>query len=187
MNTFGQPEPILLRQPHDQDGHALNKLVHSCPPLDENSVYCNLLQCTHFADTSVVGEINGQLVCAISGYLVPGREDTLFVWQVAVAEIVRGQGAAGRMLDHILMRKTCSEVRYLETSVTDSNQASWALFEGFARRHNAKLHRSPMFDRDLHFAGAHETEVLARIGPLPEFSERSPNKITMEFVLEKTA
>ena len=177
----------MLRQPHARDGRALHKLVNTCPPLDENSVYCNLLQCTHFASTSVVGEMEGQLVCAISAYLVPGREDTLFVWQVAVAENARGQGVAGRMLDHILARPACSEVCYLETTVTDSNRASWALFEGFARRVEAQLQRSPLFEQQQHFAGEHETEVLARIGPLPKSSKRSSATTTTEFAMEKTA
>jgi L-2,4-diaminobutyric acid acetyltransferase len=91
------------------------------------------------------------------------------------------------MLDYILASPACSEVRYLETTVTDSNQASWALFERFARRHAATLQREPLFERDLHFAGEHETEVLARIGPLPQLSKRSSETTTMEFAMEKTA
>ncbi|MEE4146639.1 MAG: diaminobutyrate acetyltransferase [Halieaceae bacterium] len=187
MSLLAPPEHILLRKPRSRDGSALHELVRSCPPLDENSVYCNLLQCTHFAEASVVGEIDGQLVCAISAYLVPGREDTLFIWQVAVTGSARGRGVAGRMLNHILARPACAGVRYLETTVTDSNQASWALFESFARRSEAALHRSPLFERRQHFAGEHETEVLARIGPLPEFHRRSATTSTTEYAMEKSA
>ncbi|TDG15784.1 diaminobutyrate acetyltransferase [Seongchinamella unica] len=187
MNTVQPPEPIRLRQPNAFDGHQLHQLVQSCPPLDVNSVYCNLLQCSHFAETSVVGEAEGQLACAISGYLVPARPDTLFIWQVAVAEGARGQGVAGKMLAHILARPACSGVRYLETTVTNSNRASWALFEGFARRFDAELSRSEMFESQLHFAGAHETEVLARIGPLPDVTAEQTNTTDTNTALEKSA
>ena len=186
MNTVQPPVHIRLRQPNAFDGHQLHQLIQSCPPLDENSVYCNLLQCSHFAGTSVVGETAGQLTCAISAYLVPGRHDSLFVWQVAVAEKARGQGVAGRMLEHILARPACTGVRFLETTVTNSNRASWALFEGFARRFDTPLERREMFESQLHFAGAHETEVLARIGPLAKKKSSSTDTTDMNTALEQS-
>lgn len=187
METKSHTASVLLRKPEATDGPALHRLVQACPPLDENSVYCNLLQCTHFADTSVVGETDGELVCAISGYLVPGREDVLFVWQVAVAETARGKGVARQMLEHILDRPECANVRYLETTVTDSNQGSWALFEGFARRADARLQRRPLFKQHVHFAGKHETEILARIGPLPAGTGRDQSTSNVKYATGTTA
>jgi L-2,4-diaminobutyric acid acetyltransferase len=181
METKSQAASVSLRKPEATDGPALHALVQACPPLDENSVYCNLLQCTHFADTSVVGELDGEVVCAISGYLVPGREDVLFIWQVAVAESARGQGVAGKMLQHILDRPHCANVRYMETTVTGSNQGSWALFEGFARRADAQLQRSPLFKQDEHFAGKHETEILARIGPFTAANDRNQETTNVKY------
>jgi L-2,4-diaminobutyric acid acetyltransferase len=131
-------------------------------------MYCNLLQCTHFSTTSVVAVRGQNLVAAISGYLVPGREDTLFVWQVAVSESARGQGLGGRMLRDILARPECSGVRHLETTVTASNEASWALFRGFARRESAELQQTELFESALHFGGEKPTEILVKIGPLGE-------------------
>ncbi len=159
-------ERITLRRPEAVDGSALHALISACPPLDENSIYCNLLQCTHFAASSVVAERNRQLVAAISGYLVPGREDTLFIWQVAVSESARGQGLGRRMINDILARPECSGVRYIETTVTASNEASWALFKGFARRADAVLEQTELFDSTRHFNGEKPSEILARIGPL---------------------
>ncbi|MCB1687461.1 MAG: diaminobutyrate acetyltransferase [Halioglobus sp.] len=159
---------IALRRPEPADGGALHKLVADCPPLDENSMYCNLLQCTHFSSTSVVADSGDALVAAVSGYRVPERENTLFVWQVAVSEPARGQGLGGRMLSEILSRPECSGVRYLETTVTASNEASWALFKGFARREGAELQKNELFESASHFNGQKPTEILVRIGPLAE-------------------
>ncbi len=166
MDIKAAESELILRQPQPADGPALHELIAACPPLDENSVYCNLLQCSHFAATSVVAERDGALVGSISGYLVPGRENTLFIWQVAVGAVARGEGLARRMLNHIVEREHCAGVEFMETTVTEDNAASWGLFESFARHWGAGLERSVMFDRATHFGGAHDSEILARIGPL---------------------
>jgi L-2,4-diaminobutyric acid acetyltransferase len=69
------------------------------------------------------------------------------------------------MLKNILARSDCKDIHYLETTITESNQASWALFKSLANKLNAKLNKSLMFDRDKHFSGEHDTELLARVGP----------------------
>jgi L-2,4-diaminobutyric acid acetyltransferase len=156
---------VNYRLPSAKDGASVFRLVGQCPPLDVNSMYCNLLQCSHFSSTSVAAEYQGDLVGFISGYCVPERPDTLFVWQVAVSDSVRGKGVATGMLRHILNRPQCRSVHYLETSITEANQASWALFEGFAAKCHSNLERSILFDRDEHFASEHDSEALVRIGP----------------------
>lgn len=156
---------ITLRLPNAEDGAQLHQLVSQCPPLDQNSVYCNLLQCAHFRDTSVAAELNNTLTGFISGYLVPARPDTLFIWQVAVHERARGLGLASRMLLEILKRPQCESVTHLETSITADNEASWALFRRLAKMLGTTYETSPLFERDRHFGGQHDTETLVRIGP----------------------
>jgi L-2,4-diaminobutyric acid acetyltransferase len=148
----------------------VNELVAACPPLDTNSLYCNLLQCSDFADTCVVAELEGRIVGWISGYRPPSAPERFFVWQVAVAASARGGGLALRMLDVLLARPAVKGATMLATTITESNAASWALFEAFARRHGATLARTPRFDREAHLAGVHETEWEARIAPLPAAS-----------------
>lgn len=155
----------LLRTPDSTDGAAVHQLISRCPPLDENSIYCNLLQASHFADTSVAAEVDGELAGFVSGYIVPARPDTLFIWQVAVAEEARGLGLAGRMIREILRRPACAQVRFLETTITPDNDASWALFRGLARKLETEVNESVMFDRERHFRGRHDSEMLLRIGP----------------------
>lgn len=166
--SLSQPQTVL-RPPTPNDGASVFRLIGRCPPLDTNSMYCNLLQCTHFAGTSVAAvqtvNTNEELVGFISAYLIPEREDTLFIWQVAVDERARGIGLAGNMLKHILDRPQCNQITYLETTITESNKASWALFESLANKLGTTLEKSVMFDSDKHLAGEHDTEFLARIGP----------------------
>lgn len=169
---------IALRKPTADDAAPLHRLVAACPPLDPNSLYCNLLHCTHFSATSVAamrrdGAGSEQLAGFISAYLPPGQPDTLFVWQVAVAAEARGQGLGARMLDAVLRRPACAEVRWIETTITPDNQASWGLFESWARRHGVRSTRQPHFERERHFAGHHADELLMRIGPLEIAAEHA--------------
>ncbi len=161
----------MLRIPRPEDGPRVSALIAASPPLDVNSAYCNLLQCSDFADTCVLAERGDELLGWISGYRPPAAPECLFVWQVAVAAAARGEGLAGKMLDELIARPAAAGATALTTTITEDNAASWGLFEAFARRHGAKLDRSPRFERDRHFAGAHDTEWEARIAPLPTFSQ----------------
>ncbi len=151
--------------PDAEDGPAITALICDCPPLDTNSAYCNLLQCTHFAETCVVAELSGEIVGWISAYRPPSEPDRLFVWQVAVAASARGLGLGGRMLDELMARPAAQGICGLTTTVTETNDASWAIFGSFARRRGAAFSKRPIFERDRHFAGAHDTEFLVSIGP----------------------
>src|SRR3546814_10034769 len=66
------------------------------------------------------------------------------------------------MIRALLARPAQRDATWLTTTVTDDNDASWALFRGLARDWDAPLERSVLFDRDVHFAGAHATEYQAR-------------------------
>lgn len=157
--------PLRLRKPAPADGPAVHALIADCPPLDPNSLYCNLLQCTHFAVTSALAEYGGRTVGFVSGYRPPPHPDTLFVWQVAVARDARGQSIGKRLLRAILERPENGDLRFLRTTVTAGNDASWALFRGLARELGAEGRRETLFDAAQHFNGDHDSEHEFIIGP----------------------
>ena len=169
MNTRNElfKDKLELRHPRATDGTPLNRLVAASPPLDTNSVYCNLLQCQHFADTSVAAIVDGRLVGFISGYLLPNDSDTLFIWQVVVDAKFRGHGLAKRMLNWLVAQQSTESARHLITSITPDNKASWMLFEGQARAWQAQVCKEMLFTREQHFANQHDDEYLLRISPLP--------------------
>lgn len=161
-----QPTDNLdFHRPTAEVGYLLNRLVADSPPLDPNSIYCNLLQCSHFADTAVSVFDGEQLVGFVSGYVLPNKPDTLFVWQVVIAKEARGKGLAKRMLKHLLEREACVDVRYIETTITPDNEASWALFRSLARDLDTELDSEVYFEKDAHFGGQHDDEHLLVIGP----------------------
>tara|TARA_R110001592_G_scaffold288331_4_gene557369 strand:- start:32254 stop:32763 length:510 start_codon:yes stop_codon:yes gene_type:complete len=158
---------IVLRNPRDADGCDVHRLIANCPPLDTNSMYCNLLQCTHFANTSVIAvdDDTQEVLGFISGYIKPTDSNTLFIWQVAVSEKARGQGLAKKMLFNIIERDVQNQLSYIETTITDNNPGSWALFGSLAKELQTELLRSEFFTKELHFQGVHDTEHLVQIGP----------------------
>lgn len=156
---------VRIRRPEAVDGLAVHDLVARCAPLDQNSLYANLLQCTHFAETCALAEADGEAVGWVGGYLIPDAPQALFVWQVAVAEAARGRGLAAALILDILGRPGCRRVRHVHTTVTEANAASWRMFGALADALGAPSDRAPLFERDRHFGGAHATEFLLRIGP----------------------
>lgn len=160
-------EEPKLRQPDVTDGVRIHDLIAACPPLDTNSLYCNLLQCRHFAETCIVAEQDSRLAGWISGYRLPRDPSTLFIWQVAVHADARGTGLAGKMLLALLDRPALDDIRFLQTTVTADNTASKALFRSVARRSNAPFSEEAGFDRHAHFEGRHASEGFIVIGPIP--------------------
>ena len=162
-------EDVVVRPPTAEDGPAVWEFIKSCGPLDDNSMYCNLLQCTHFADTCAlaVREDDEQTpVGWISAYIPPQEPRTLFVWQVAVCASTRGSGLGTRLVQDVLARDACAPVRRLRATITADNQASWGLFGGIAENLGAELKQDPWLRREDHFGGAHDTEHLVTIGPI---------------------
>ena len=155
-----------MRMPDTQDGSRVHALVASCPPLDPNSLYCNLLQCSHFAGTCVIAELADTPVGWVSAYRPPQEPETLFVWQVAVAKEARGQGLAMRLIKALLVRPACAGIRQIHTTITPDNRASWALFRSLARHLKSGFSDRPWLLADAHFGGAHASEHLISIGPL---------------------
>lgn len=160
---------FVFRPPEATDGSDVAQLVKVCKPLDENSLYCNLLQCSHFQDTCVLAESDGAIAGFISGYRLPQQPNTLFVWQVAVHPQFRGMGLASRMLSSLLQRQ--NHIQYLHTTITADNEASWQTFRRFASNLGAELNTQMMFSKEQHFANQHDSEELVVIGPFNFFSE----------------
>lgn len=156
---------LTFREPSADDGFPVHSLIARCPPLDTNSIYCNLIQCAHFSSTCVVVEQAGEVVAFLSGYIKPESPEVLFVWQMAVDHKARGQNLARRMLDHLLNRQAVARVRYIETTITPDNAASQSVFRKLTKTLNTQLSEQVLFKRDLHFGGVHNDEVLFRIGP----------------------
>lgn len=158
------PKTVTLRPPTVNDGAALWQLREDVGTLDANSPYAYLMACDRFAKSSVVAEADGRLVGFVCGIRSHEKPDTLFVWQVGVDPSLRGAGLARRMLADLASRD--GGPRWIEATVTPSNEASRALFRSFAKSLGCACEVRPCYLPD-HFPGdTTEGEDLFRIGPL---------------------
>lgn len=165
--TDSPPTEINIRTPTVRDASHIERLVADTRVLDRNSCYCYLLICRDFAETCVVAEANGKLVGFTTAYKPPNNSRVIFVWQVAIDATVRRQGLALQMLRHLLTLPACTNVQFLEATVSPSNLASRRLFFRLAESLSAPCRVETGFTAE-HFGGVdHEEEELFRIGPIP--------------------
>lgn len=160
-----QQYSFVFGVPTVNDGQYIWQLVKSTNVLDLNSPYSYLLWSQYFSKTSVVVKLDEQIVGFISAFIAPEKQDTLFVWQVAVDELMRGKGLASRMLREILCKPICRNIQYLETTVTPSNKPSIALFEKLTRDLKTECTILEGFTQEHFPEKNHEGEELYRIGP----------------------
>lgn len=164
------PGELIYRKPNSEDGAAIWDLIQNCPPLDENSLYCNILQADHFRDTCIAAQHEDRIVGWISGYRPPREKNTLFIWQVAVHEDARGLGLGKKLMRKLLARQSCLGVNTLKTTITPDNAASWGLFKSFAKDIGGEMDDDPWLCKDAHFDGMHDPEHLITI----KFPPRQP-------------
>lgn len=139
------------------------RLAEATSSLDVNSPYAYMLSCWHFQESCLVAVDEQTLVGFVTGYRPPASPEDLFLWQVAVDARYRRRGIA-RMLVEALV--SACEPRFVEATVTTTNDASRALLRTWAERRGAPFHEQPFLGSEL-FPDDHESEHLVRIGPLP--------------------
>ncbi len=163
---------FYFRKPEKEDGAEVWRLIKQTGNLDLNSSYSYLMWCEVFSESSIIafgGLGEKRPVGFVSGFIHPEKPDTLFIWQVAVHESQRGKGLATKMLNQLLERDCCEQVKYIEATVGQSNTPSNNLFLGLARKFKSNYKISKYFESDDFPESeeeAHETEWLYRIGPI---------------------
>ncbi len=76
-----------IRNTTPADGAKLWQLVRESEALELNSAYFYVLMATHFADSCVIAEDeDGRAAGFVVGHRPPRKPDTVFVWQVGVAD-----------------------------------------------------------------------------------------------------
>lgn len=154
---------VVLRMAKPEDGPRLHALVEAAGTLEQNTLYCYVLMADHFRATTVVAEREGELVGFVMAHRPPTHPEAVFVWQVGVHPRARGLGVGRRMLR--FLADHAPGVRFVEATVTPSNEPSRRLFESLARELGVPASWNDAYDA-RHLGAEHEPERLIRIGPL---------------------
>ena len=165
--TRPEPGEVRIRTATTDDGAGIWRVVRDSGVLDLNSAYLYMLLGREFGETCVVAEHAGTITGFVTGFRPPRRPESLFTWQIGVAESMRGLGVGRRLLAAFLQAPGAAGATLLETTISPSNTASRALFTALARDIGAHIESGEGFRADQFPAeGDHEAEDWFRIGPL---------------------
>ena len=160
-----EEDNYIIRHPEKKDGLAIYRLVKKTKVLDVNSSYLYNLIGEHFSKTSLVITDKNSVVGFISGYLLPDKPDTLFIWQVGLDESLRGKGMAKKLVTKLIQIHS-DTITTVHTTVSPSNVPSNKLFDSIAKEFNTTIEHETFLDQS-DFEAGHEEEIL-KIIPIPE-------------------
>jgi len=125
-----------------------------------------MIICCHHAKTSLIAtNENGKIVGFVSGYLLPERTDTLFVWEVSAHKEYRSYRIGPNMLQEL-----CRRVRptFIEATINPTNAPSKRCFKQLAEIYKTKYTTSLLFPASSFKPQVHEDELLYHIGSIPD-------------------
>ncbi len=108
---------LRFETPTAKDGAAMWELV-SRSTLDQNSAYKYIMMGHYFAETCVLAKADNKLAGFATAFIPPGQEDVVFIWQIGVDSSQRGKGLATKMINELIQREVCKNVRYVEATIT---------------------------------------------------------------------
>ncbi|MBW2508116.1 MAG: GNAT family N-acetyltransferase [Deltaproteobacteria bacterium] len=158
---------VRVRRPRPSDGNAVRALARRAEPLASGVEEALPPLLRHFADTSLVAEVEGHLVGFVGGYRPPTSLPSLLIWQLDIEPALRRQGLGSALLHALIQCPGCAGIECLEATVRSSNLAAKRLFEAFARDLEATCESITDSPSDLLESMRHEPEdILLRIGPI---------------------
>lgn len=161
-NTSG----LKFSNPNDEDGAKIWELVKQSGVLDLNSAYSYFMMVKFFKKTCLVAKHGDQIAGFVTALVLPEKPDTIFVWQIGVAQEFRGQGIGTKLLKALLESEGCKNTKFIEATISPSNQASQSLFIGMSQKLGTRYSISDCFPEQWFPEGNHEKEQTYRIGPI---------------------
>ena len=155
----------ILREPKLEDGIAMYTLAMNSEKVDPLSQYGYLLFTQHFKETTAVAEKDGQVVGYLFGYIMPKKQDTLFLWQMEIHQSCQKLGLSLALAREIIERPFCDKIQYICGTVEEGNVPSRAFLKGLGRSYGCELQEKPFF-LDEHFAFPHDDEPMIYMGPI---------------------
>jgi L-2,4-diaminobutyric acid acetyltransferase len=166
-------DEFIFRSPLPYDGKHLYKLAIESNSLDVNSEYAYILLGCHFQESCAVVEHKKKIIGFASGYYLPSakvasgiREESLFIWQIAISHEYRRLGLAKKLVLELLRRPSSQTISAIRASVTSLDSASAKLFRKLAGGLGAEFSHDEFMEKEM-FSTDHDTETLITVR-LPE-------------------
>lgn len=166
LELFEQPIPVL-RALRPEDGKAAAALAQSAGGGLAGEFLGALAEAGSYGSTSLVAELDGAVAGAVLAYVLPYDPETLFIWQVIIAEGEEEKGLASLMLGQLMRQEACASVTRVQTAIPSNDERVWGLFRRFASWQRARMDIQPFFTQALAPQRRHENDNLVTIR-LPE-------------------
>jgi L-2,4-diaminobutyric acid acetyltransferase len=153
----------VLRTPETKDKGRVTAPVGTALPRDTRGISGTVVGQDAFHETSVLAEMNGELLGRITGYLLPYDPETLFIWHIEVSDAAPGTALSMRMLRHLLQQKSCAGVTRVQTVISSDDEAPWLQFRQFAGKQNTSMDIQPYYTQALEPHKRHENDNLVTI------------------------
>lgn len=170
LELFEQPIPTL-RAPDAQDEVGIIALSKGTGSEGMGDVHGSLVANRFSTETSVVAELDGELVGWALAYVLPFDPETLFIWTVEVSEAVEDTGLSSLMLGHLMRQDACLNVTRVQTCIPSDEEDNWALFRRFANWQRSKMNIEPFVTQALFPQTRHKNQNLVTIELAAELAE----------------
>ncbi len=156
---------LAFRPPTLRDAARIWALAPQRGTPAQDSCYAFILLCSHFGDTGVVAEEDGEITGYALGYRPPIRSDDAFIWHLGVAAGRDRAELIPRLLEEVLGRRANRDARFLCITARPDDHALREELQQVARRLGTRCSVEACFPAEV-FAGEHPGETLLRVGPL---------------------
>lgn len=162
LELFEQSIPTL-RAPEGRDEAQMAALASGGPSKVMRRVHGSLAANRFAPETSVVAELDGELVGWALAYVLPFDRETLFIWKIEVSGDASRTGIAALMMGHLMRQDSCAKVTRVQTSIPSDDEGAWALFRRFASWQRSQLKIEPFVTQALFPKDRHKNENLVTI------------------------
>jgi L-2,4-diaminobutyric acid acetyltransferase len=121
------------------DIQKVRHFVSKCKPLGVHTGYTYWVLFHNFSGTCFVMEEEGKIVGYVSGMKSSTFDDVFFLWQIGVAEEMRGKGYSYLLLQKVLEAAKKMRCTKMQMSLEEKDGASFHAINGFAKKHNLNI------------------------------------------------
>jgi L-2,4-diaminobutyric acid acetyltransferase len=130
---------MQIRTCTPDDIQKVRHFVSQCKPLGLHTGYTYWVLFHNFKESCFVMEEESKIVGYVSGLKSSTFDDVFFVWQIGVAEEMRGKGYSYLLLQKVLETAKKMRCTKMQMSLEEKDGASFHAISGFAAKHNLKM------------------------------------------------
>jgi len=120
---------LQIRKADEKEFPSVYNFVSSCKPLESYPEHFYKIMLRYFGNSCIIAEFNGEIVGFVMGFTSQVDDKKLFLWQIGVANLLRGNEIAKMLLEKFEKVAKKLGCKRIEVTVDPENIPSQKLFE----------------------------------------------------------